>query len=204
VIEDRFDGDVFTLTVAAASGARASISFGPDGGSISATLRPAASIPPGRCLPIPQLSHHVYVTSSGIDNDGEFHESVNRWLLDTFRGLDVDGDGIDDAFVPIAPNRNACPEEVSYRVYVVRGNCGHDLGVVGPGSVTPNPSTPLARSGYRPIVMQAEVASHKHRIPDLYTTTRRFEVRGRRYKLVKQTRTGGQCHHCSTWSCHHE
>src|SRR5262249_31885393 len=147
IVDEREEQNMLVLVVQAKSGARATIALGKDGGGIATTMRPTTSKPPGACVAIPQVSHRVYVRSGGVNDSGEFHESTRSWELDTTRMLDVDGDGISDVFVPVAPNADACPGAVSWRVFVIRGTCGHDVGVVGPGDRSDDAHTvPLAPS----------------------------------------------------------
>jgi hypothetical protein len=103
----------------------------------------------------------------------------------------------------IAPSASSCPEEVSYRVYVMRGSCGHDVGVVGPGSLAWDAgSVALDRSGYRPITMESKRSARgRHMIPEVTTTTRTFKVIGGRYKQTAVKRSTGRCHHCASWHC---
>jgi hypothetical protein len=202
VIEERLENDVATITVQAKSGARGTITIGPEGGAITVTLRPTALEAPGACVAIPRVEHHVDVHASSMGH-GEHHSRTINWSLDTSRLLDVDGDGVLDAFVPVAPNAHACPELVSYRVYLVRGTCGHEVGVVGPGSFAHDASkVPLAASGYRPLTMSSEVPHlGKTGIPEMTTSTRRFEVANNRYTQVDAKTNTGVCHHCATWRC---
>ena len=89
-------------------------------------------------------------------------------------------------------------------MYAVRGTCGHDLGVVGPGAIdhTAVIASPLDASGFRPLVLTAESSgSGKRPIPEHTTTTRRFEVRRGAYMLVDTKQRSGTCHHCATWYC---
>lgn len=202
-IDDSSRADELVVTLEAPSGARVTIALGPYQGSILVTPKPAATKPPGKCVTVPDVRHEVYVQSHAIDQEGEYREGTTHWDLRTARLLDVDGDGLLDAFVPIAARKNTCPEDVSYRVYVMRGACGHELGVVGPGSFSFNASAvPLDASGFRPMTYESETtANGKGPIPEMATTTRTFKVTKGRYTKTAQTSRSGICHHCARWSC---
>jgi hypothetical protein len=204
ILDDRSEPDSFAVTFEAKTGERVRVALGPYQGQISVVAKPAATKLPGPCVPIPNVDAPVYVTSSAINQDGDFVQGTNFWGFKTVRLVDVDGDGLDDAFVPVA-KKNACPEEVSWRVYAVRGTCGHDLGVVGPGSLDHAASiaTPLDASGFRPLVLVAESSKHgkKSPVPEHTTTTRSFAVRRGAYAQTNITQRSGICHHCATWTC---
>lgn len=158
---------------------------------------------PGVCVAVPNVTHPVNVKSRGTSTDGETYEGQTFWNFKTERIHDVDGDAIADAFVPVAKTKNACPEHVSFRVFVMRGACGHDLGVIGPGSFQFDAgTTALDASGFRPFTMEAQRARHgKPGIPEMTTTIRRFAVKRGKYTQLDSKVTTGVCHHCATWHC---
>jgi hypothetical protein len=203
VIDDRTYGNATVITVEGANGSRARITVDQGGGAITLTARPANPTLPGKCVPIPDVKHPVYVNSSAIDQSGEQGHGQTFWDYKTERIHDVDGDGLADAFVPVAKTKNACPEDVSLRVFVVRGACGHDLGVIGPGSFQFDAGTAaIDASGFRPFTMETQKSKHgKKRIPEMTTTLRRFGVKAGKYKQLDSKSTTGVCHHCATWSC---
>lgn len=200
---DAFTTDSLSaLTIEGATGARATVSFGSDHGEIGVTDRPASVSAPGPCVAIPQVVHEVQVRGSGVDDGGELFESEHRWKLTTTRTFDVDGDGIVDAFVPAPATKNTCPDEASWRVYAMRGSCGHDLGVVGPGWLVPDAmAMSLDASGFRPLVFTSDSTTYgKGHIPKRTTTTTSFGIVKNRYKRLTTKRSGGLCHHCAmTW-----
>jgi hypothetical protein len=203
VLDDRSEPGLFVVTLEARTGARVRVDVNAHLGTITLVARPSRAKPPGACVAIPSAEHQVYVNSSAIDQEGEIRHGQTFWHFKTRRLTDVDGDGLDDAFVPIA-KRNACPAEVSFRVYAVRGTCGHDLGVVGPGAIDHAAviASPPDGSGFRPLVLTAERTRFGRRsIPEHTTTTRRFEVRRGAYVLIDTKQRSGTCHHCATWSC---
>lgn len=192
--------DETTLTVEVGR-ARATIALGERGGTISITPKPSATVAPGKCVAIPDVVHTVDLNSRATGNDGEHHEGTSHWKLSTIRAIDVDGDGIPDAFVPQPGTRSDCPETVMWRVYVTRGTCGHDLGLVGPSFPTVDAS-PLDASGFRPLVAASVTTKRGQRgIPDHITTTNRFAVTKGKYAQVDTVQRIGICHHCATWHC---
>ncbi len=203
VVDDRTQPGTFLVTFEARTGERVRVVLDAHLGAITLIARPTKTKPPGPCVPIPSVDHPVHVHSSAVDQEGELRHGQTFWGFKTTRLLDVDGDGLDDAFVPVA-RKHACPEDVSWRVYAVRGGCGHDLGVVGPGSIDHASAItlPLGASGFRPLVLTAETSSHgKRGIPEHTTTRRWFEVRRGSYVLVDTKQQTGVCHHCATWHC---
>ena len=203
IIDDRTHGNATVITVQSTNGARARIVVDQGGGSIHLTARPANPTLPGKCVAIPDVKHPVYVNSAAINQDGDHGQGRTFWDYKTERIHDVDGDGLADAFVPVAKTRNACPEEVSFRVFVVRGACGHDLGVIGPGSFQFDAGTAaIDASGFRPFTMEAQKSKHgKKGIPEMVTTIRRFAVKRGKYAQADSKTSSGVCHHCATWSC---
>lgn len=156
----------------------------------------------GACIPVPRVEHRVAVESSGINQHGERGEGTVHWRIENWL-VDIDGDGELDELVPVAPLRNACPWEVRYGVYVVRGSCGHRLGEVGPGSLV-GPVT-FDASGFRELRFEAEHAhlgaGSRRGIPVMETRTTVFAVQNGRYRKTRDDVRRGECHHCATSSC---
>ena len=203
IIHDRTYGNATVIAVEAANGARAQITVDQGGGTITLTARPANPTLPGKCVAVPDVKHPVYVNSSAINDSGEQGHGRTFWDYKTERIHDVDGDGLADSFVPVAKTKTACPEEVSFQVFVMRGACGHDLGVIGPGSFAFDAgTTAIDVSGFRPFTMQAEKSKPgKRGIPEMTTTIRRFAVKRGKYAQADIKTTTGVCHHCATWHC---
>lgn len=203
IIDDRTHGAGAVITVEAANGVRARVAVDQGGGTVAMTARPTTAPPPGKCVPVPQARHPVTVHSRGTNQRGESSEGSSFWDYKTEHLHDVDGDAIADAFVPVAKTKTACPEDVAFRVYVMRGACGHDVGVIGPGSFQWDAATvALDASGFRPFTMEAQSSKRgKRGIPEMTTTTRRFAVKRGKYVQVDIKRTTGVCHHCATWHC---
>ncbi|HLL22676.1 MAG TPA: hypothetical protein VK427_11115 [Kofleriaceae bacterium] len=203
VVADDPHGNEVVLTVEGANGARAMIAVGQGGGSITMTARPVTAKLPGRCVVPPTVRHPVTVSATGVDRRGERSRSEIVWNLETTPLMDVDGDAIADVFVPVAKSPDACPEAVEYRVFAMRGACGHDVGVVGPGSFAADAGTTARdRSGFRPLVLRAATTRMgKQRLPEMTTTTRTFAVKHATYVEVDRKASTGVCHHCATWTC---
>ena len=203
VIEDFSQDGRTTITVEATSRARATIAIADDGGSITVIDRPANTKAPGRCVAVPSVTHEVDVNAGGVNDSGEYNQSTRRQRVGTMRMHDVDGDGILDAFVPVPPSKDACPEEMMWRVYAMRGACGHDVGVIGPGWAPRNADeVPLDASGFRPLTVSSESTKNgKRAIPDMTTLTRTYAVIKGRYAKTSESSRTGVCHHCARWYC---
>lgn len=99
----------------------------------------------GACIPIPRPSWVVEKRVAGIDWQGHSfaYESTSR-VTTTFP-IDVDGDGMWDAFVPSKPRTgegSPCTDELAHDVYLVRGSCAIHVGRIGPGTLKPLPADP--------------------------------------------------------------
>jgi hypothetical protein len=157
----------------------------------------------GACVAVPQVVHPFYIVSNGVNNDGERYSKRGDDEMRTRTEVDVDGDAIPDSFVPAPPSKNACRHDTPYRVYVMRGTCGHEAGVVGPGwSERDVLATPPDASGLRPLTMTAEhTETSSSRIPESVRTTRSFVATNGRYALKSKNTTRGVCHHCAVLTC---
>lgn len=202
IVDDRAHATSVVLVVEAKSKARVVITLAPERGTISVVAKPTANKPPGACVAIPTVKHEIVVHSSAIGQDGEHHHGSTNWLLETSRLFDVDGDALGDMFVPVPPARGVCPEDFSYRIYAMRGTCGYDLGVVGPGTFVWDTAYAPFVNGYRAISIESRKSNHGSRgIPEMTETKRTFGVTGTTYKQTAIQNRGGVCHHCATWHC---
>jgi hypothetical protein len=196
-------GDI-AMTVQDPRGVRALITLGSTRGGIFLIARPAQPHLPGECVRIPRRKWTVVVQSSGIDQQGEHRSATTNWELTTSRFVDLDGDGILDAFVPLH-GRGQCPEEGMWDVYVMRGACGHRVGTIGPGWLAPDTmSAALDRSGFRPLTMVSEhvrMGTRPPPIPEMLTTTTAYRYGEQGYAKQKADVRSGVCHHCSVSSC---
>jgi hypothetical protein len=114
VLIDRDD----QLVIEAKTHERITIRLTTEGGRVvmtTAPLPPPAL--PGPCVAIPKVVYEVDVTSQDVNTTASAPRT-NHVRLETQFDLDLDGDGIDDALVPIA-EPHACPESVSWRVMIV-------------------------------------------------------------------------------------
>jgi len=203
IVDEHAAGGGLVLTVEAKSRARARIALGDDGGEIVVVANPSAVKPPGACVPVPQVKHPLNLHSSGIDQHGQHHENTTFWGFETERIFDADGDGVLDAFVPIAKQFD-CPEDIQWRVFVIRGACGHDVGVVGKGAIAPDSPAAPDVSGYRVIVVTSEsTRGGKGPIPEMTNaaTTFAFSPKLGRYEQMRAESHSGVCHHCARWHC---
>jgi hypothetical protein len=202
IVDEREAAGVLVLTVEAKGGGRATLWLGPDGGEVAVIANPSTVKPPGACVAVPEVKHPLYVHSSAIGEDGKLHEVTTFWGFHTVRLADVDGDGILDAFVPIAKPHD-CPEDIQWRVFVMRGACGHDVGIVGKGTIVQNMMGAVSASGFRPIVVASRSSSDKSKIPEIADTTTTFVFSPKlgRYVQSSVKSSPGGCYHCGRWSC---
>jgi hypothetical protein len=201
-IVDSFEADGTAVMTVDAKGVRATVSIGKDSGQIVVVANPSSVKPPGACVAVPNVKHPMRVISGAINQDGEYHDGETFWGFKTVRLADVDGDGILDAFVPIAKPYD-CPEDVQWRVYAMRGSCGHDLGVVGKGAIQPTAMGPVAASGFRPIVVTSDRRAAASPDPEMAhtATTFTFSTKTGRYEQTDVKSSSGLCHHCARWHC---
>jgi hypothetical protein len=187
-------------TVELESGARATLYVDHNSGWITLTPTPAAVKPRGRCVEIPAVRIVISRNSQAVDHHGQFHSNNLDASVETARLHDIDGDAVMDAFVPTAP-ADACPEQASWKVYVVRGSCGHYVGEVGPGYVEKGPDR---HRGYADLETSTSSSARdlKDPAPIVTRSRRQYEMRRGRYRQRSATTTSsGRCHHCGLSSC---
>jgi hypothetical protein len=186
-------------TVELAGGARATLWVNHNSGTITLTPSPTVVKPRGKCVAIPEVKLVIQQTSHGIDHHGRSHHGDTSVGLSTARLHDVDGDAVMDAFVPSLP-ADACPDAATWKVYAVRGSCGHYLGEIGPGYVERGPDR---HHGYIDLETSTSAVGHdaKDHIPVQTRTQRTYAVRAGRYRQRSTTSTSGRCHHCGMSSC---
>ena len=197
------------------SGARAFVLVSGDAGKgVSAVLGRASNTTPpavpGRCVAVPKVVLRIRMRSNAMTWKGDHVKS--EWIheLGTTFDEDVDADGSLDAWVPVAPSRGSrdCAEDARWKVYAMRGACGHLLGTVGPGTrpIENRESAPLA-SGFRPLdfTFQKELLGGRRLDQQSFEVhTLRFEVVRGLYQRVSETVaavTVGECQHCAHESC---
>jgi hypothetical protein len=204
ILEQAPDADPAYLSAEGADGSRAMVTLGAWNGQVYWVPVPATFDAPGKCVSIPDVTHATELHASGVDQQGEYSSNSVSWRLSTSRWLDVDGDGILDAFVPHYA-KHQCPEVGSWDVYVVRGDCGHYVGRVGPGMPAIDASdAPLDASGLRPIAVESETSKLGDQGTPVDTTTRTtftYRKKKHRYKKKAVKQSGGDCPHCATWYC---
>jgi hypothetical protein len=180
--------------------ARAIIVLDRDGGSVAITPSPSSISAPGKCVAIPNVTHEIRRRSMGIGQDGEPQESDTRLNAATHHAFDIDGDGIPDVLVPAAATAGECFEQLHWRVFLVRGACGHELGAVGPGWVTVDGARDA--SGFHPLVAGTNsTGTDAQGNRESTTRTTRFAVRHGAYVKVDSSARTGACPHCASWWC---
>jgi len=155
---------------------------------------------------IPEEREYVVEVVSREANPPPEREDPTRqqFALRTLRSYDLDGDGAMDALVPsLAPG--ACPHEVDYAVYVMRGECGHHV-----GRITGQPSLTEERHGgffdLRATRRWAAItdplsAPGPENVATLHEVTVPWSVRDGRYVPGQPDVSAGICHHCAMSEC---
>jgi hypothetical protein len=164
---------------------------------------PRAFVPPGACVPIPTTSYVLHrTTTQSSPPDPEYPGVTNSDLgYGPARGVDLDGDGTRDAFVP-EPQRGDCVDDMHVALYVVRGTCGHRVGVVVGRLETPAPSA--RRAGTLPdlVTTELETVQDDPRVPAVQRThTRTYRFSGGVYRETRHTQSDSVCHHCARVWC---
>lgn len=155
----------------------------------------------GRCVEVALRERRFAVDRGAIGHDGEYRRGTYEQVAASQIGHDFDGDGELDAIVPTT-RPAACPEDVTWTVYLARGACMHAVGTVGPGELV-TWDLVTDRPGPRPIVMDHEktelgdggVISTKVR------TTYTFDAASSRYVRRGREDSRGVCHHCPWGTC---
>jgi hypothetical protein len=191
-------------TIELAGGARATLVIRPGGGSVSLTPRPIEPRLRGKCVAIPAVNHTVRRHSNEIRHPHGRHHQGRRRMGDmhhavgTTRFHDLDGDAVLDAMVP-SLGATSCPDEATWDVYIVRGTCGHHVGTVGPGQVTPRPTR---HHGLADLVTTHRVSKTVKGQPEIQTATTTYAMKRGRYRKVKTVRSEpGRCRHCAVSTC---
>lgn len=187
---------------------RVGVDIGANGnGEVEATVQwlpvghqPVSSLP-GPCVKPPAQTREILVTSSGVDQQGEFRQASVRWLLSTTPLIDLDGDGQLDVVVPHAKD-GTCPWEVPHDAYVMRGSCGHRIGTFV-GFVDASSHVAGFDHGLRELHTAASWATRggASLVPDHHTRSRRYAFDGQALRVVDDATRSGRCHHCSVSHC---
>ena len=187
----------FAFTAENKAGARALFMVDAGGGSLYAIPKPATKTLTGLCQKVPARDLTIKVHQSALLQANSL--SIN---LSTTRLIDVDGDAILDAFVPVS-KAGVCPDQGSWEVYVMRGGCGYLVGEVGPGAL-PSQSllAPLGAGGLRPLTLEAKTSRTSSKgTRELATTTTTFHGVDGVYTKQSATTDAYSCPHCASWYC---
>jgi hypothetical protein len=161
---------------------------------------PVASLP-GACVKPPEVSRRFESDVSGIDQEGESFFARLGYVVGAWDAVDLDGDGVLDRFVP-RPKGGRCPWEVTFDVYVMRGECGHLVGSVTGDFAQESHVAGFVR-GLRAITTRSEWATHgsKRPLPEHHSRTRRYVFDGKQLRERSDDTRTGVCHHCGVASC---
>jgi hypothetical protein len=192
----------FAFTVENKAGARAIFVVNERGGVLYAVPKPTAAALTGSCQKIPEVEAKIKVHTNAINQLGGFTENAIHWGLTTQRVIDVDGDAILDALVPVY-QKGDCPEQGFWELYVVRGSCGYLMGKLGPGlSPVQAMLSPLDASGFRPLTMESKTSRTSAKgVRELVTTTTIFSVSKGEYSKQSTNKDASTCQHCASWYC---
>lgn len=181
LVDEHVEDGVTWIVVEGKRGARARIELGPTSSEIWIAPMPVTGPIGSSCVAVPDVTHAV--RDSAV-------RSIVR--IPTRRLADVDGDAILDAFVPVAKTPHDCPEKLSYRVFAIRGTCGHELGVVGSGRLDGDLNlVAVDASNFKPIVMASDRATSKTEGVLLESV---FAMKAGGYALQSQRSTAFRCH----------
>jgi hypothetical protein len=160
---------------------------------------------PGPCVVPPEREYRAMVSSSSIDQMGISRSGSMEYRYATARWADVDGDGEPDVWVPVR-SEGACPEDQRSEIYVMRGTCGHRVGIVGPGRYPwldhEVVTLPPDASGLSPLELVAESVTYGNDgDPVSHLYRRRFEYRPSGYALTAERYSHDRCSHCASYRC---
>jgi hypothetical protein len=132
---------------------------------------------PGPCVAVPMVKNTV--TS---------HDGTKSWAVETHAatGLDLDGYGSPVVLVP-STESDLHPDEMYWTLYVMRGECGHELGEVG-GIDDPTPAEGASHD-LRNLNTLHSISPHlrsSEQRGNLVLT--RYTFDGQRYRAGKPTR----------------
>lgn len=156
--------------------------------SARAVTRPLPPPPlPGPCVPIPEVEFQI---STKI-GDALFPV----WFF-TCHDLDLDGDGVLDATVPLASGAR-CNDDVRWALYVTRGACGHRVGTVGPGTVERVDDEAPTADGLKPV----RTWTHSSGDGKWLKGERKFAATGGVYRQIDAKQTDEPCEVCKPDEC---
>lgn len=156
--------------------------------------RPAAPLAmPGPCVAVPTVGFEMpwYPT-----------EGAPRTRHETRFDLDLDGDGVFDAAVPI-PGDSGCLDEVLHALYVTRGACGHYVGTVGPWLPVGRQlmATPLGTTGLKDIPVFTSRTVGAGEAARKVQAEIKFAFDGQVYREVDRKVVEESCTDCKAQEC---
>lgn len=156
---------------------------------------------PGPCVVPPSRARPTIVDSSGIDPSGHARRSVETDPVQTRVGVDLDGDGVGEVFVP-RPNKGRCPWEIPHDVYVMRGSCGHRVGTIV-GEIDRDTALAPFVHGLRTVTTTASWSRFERgrSAPVSHRRTRRYVFDGKTLRKRRDRDETMKCHHCGIERC---
>lgn len=149
---------------------------------------------PGRCVTPPERSWRIALESSSP----ETLDSALVYEIGTYRAWDLDADGEAEVLVPRKASPSACPDDIAYDVYVMRGTCGHRVGSIVGAAFDVN--TARFHHGLRELTTERPAGRGKQKSSWRYEN-RTYRFNGKRLRASLDV-TEETCHHCKRLSCH--
>ncbi len=168
-------------------------------------VREASIALAGACLVPHDREYIIEVTSREAHPPPDREEpEPRRHALRTLRDFDLDGDGTMDVFVPTL-EPNACLHDVTYAMYVVRGDCGHDVGTLRGRPQLSEGETDGLRNleGHRrwAAITDANSPPGPNNVATLWEVTTPYVAREAHYASGDPRESSGICHHCGIPEC---
>ena len=159
--------------------------------------------PPGACVVVPSPTFHIHrTTTQSSPRDPESPSEQETTLgFGTARTVDVDGDGALDVLVP-EPARGDCVSTMHVAIYLVRGACGHRLGVIQGHIELAASRARRTRGLFDLVTTSEETLQDDPRVPARRRTHQRtYRFDGTLYQETAHTISDAVCHHCAHESC---
>jgi hypothetical protein len=159
----------------------------------------------GKCSAIPSPEFVIEQRGGRVDEQGRYSALSLNQRIETLRVYDIDGDGVVDALVPKPPASVsvACQSQLSWQIWIVRGDCGHVVGTVGPGNIFVDESIAVANGQLRNVITQEtqQLGLKGPEAVEQLTTKRTFVSKAMRYVRTSLSSSKAVCYHCAAMTC---